>query len=62
MHFEKFQLDQIKWRLIGHCLFSHGQYLVNCARWLDHYYKIKCEFLKEDAPLEISSSYQIQNG
>ena len=35
---------------IGHYLFSHGQYLVNRTRWLDHYYKTKCEFSKEDAP------------
>ena len=28
----------------------HGRYLVDHARWLDHYYKTKCEFSGEDAP------------
>ena len=27
----------------------HGRYLVNCARWLDHYYKTKCVISGEDA-------------
>ena len=36
MHFEKIQ-------------FSHGRYLVNRARWLDHYYKTKCVISGEDA-------------
>ena len=40
MHFEKFQLDQVQ----------NGQYLVNRARWLDHYYETKCEISDEDAP------------
>ena len=36
MHFEKFQLDQVQ---NGHQYsLSHGRFLVNCARWLDHYY------------------------
>ena len=44
MHFEKIQLDRSssKWPPIGHHSLSHGRYLVNCARWLDHYYKTKC--------------------
>ena len=38
MHLEKIQLDQIQnGRLFSHYSFSHGLYLVNCARWLDHY-------------------------
>ena len=43
MHFEKIQLDQ------GHYSLSHGRYLVNRARWLDHYYKTKCVISGEDA-------------
>ena len=27
-----------KWPPIGHYSLSHGRYLVNRARWLDHYY------------------------
>ena len=27
----------------------HGRYLINRARWLDHYYKTKCEISDEDA-------------
>ena len=51
MHFEKFQLDQVQnGCLFGHYSFSHDRYLVNRARWLDHYYKTKCEFSGEDAP------------
>ena len=41
MHFEKNQLVQVQ--------LSHGRYLVNRARWLDHYYKIKCVISGEDA-------------
>ena len=36
---------------IGHYLRSYGRYLVNRAKrlvWLGHYYKTKCEFLRED--------------
>ena len=61
MDFEKIQLDQIQnGRLsaiihldrpdIGCILkknLSHGRYLVNHARWLDHYYKTKYEFSGE---------------
>ena len=41
--------DPIKFKLtvyIGHYSLSHGRYLVNRARWLDHYryYKTKCDF------------------
>ena len=28
------------------------EYLVNRARWLDHYYKTKCKVSGEDAPLK----------
>ena len=43
MHFEKIQLVQVYYSL------SHGRYLVNRARWLDHYYKTKCVISGEDA-------------
>ena len=46
MHFEKIQLDQVQ---NGHYSLSHGRYLVNRARWLDHYYKTKCVISGEDA-------------
>ena len=50
MHLEKFRLDQSsKWLPLGHYSHSHGHYLVNRARWLDHYYKTKCEISGEDA-------------
>ena len=39
MHFEKIQLVQV----------LNGRYLVNHARWLDHYYKTKCVISGEDA-------------
>ena len=29
-----------KWPPIGHYSLSHGHYLVNRARWLDHYYNL----------------------
>ena len=32
-----------------HYSLSHGRYLVNRARWLDHYYKTKCLISGEDA-------------
>ena len=46
MHFEKIQLDQVQ---NGHYSLLHGRYLVNRARWLDHYYKTKCVISGEDA-------------
>ena len=50
MHFEKIQLDQVsKWPPIAHYSLSHGRYLVNRARWLDHYYRTKCVISGEDA-------------
>ena len=44
--------DSIKFKMAvrGHHSLSHGRYLVNCARWLDHYYKTKCNSSGEDAP------------
>ena len=45
MHLEKFLL--LSNSKFGHYLFSHGQYLVNRARWLDHYYKKKSEFINK---------------
>ena len=51
MHYDKFRLDQIQnGRLSAIIHFSHDRYMVNRARLLDHYYKTKCEFLREDAP------------
>ena len=38
MHFEKNSTrPSLKWPPIGHYSLSHGRYLVNRARWLDHY-------------------------
>ena len=41
MHLEKFRLDQIQNDLapIGQYSLPHDRYLVNRARWLDHYYE-----------------------
>ena len=59
MNLEKFRLLSIsKWLPIGHYSLSHGRYLVNRARWLDNYYRTKCEISAEDA----SWLDQIQNG
>ena len=41
---------------------SHGPYLVNRARWLDHYYKTKCVISGEDASGEKFRLDKIQNG
>ena len=49
MHLKKIQLDQVQNGPIGHYSISHGRYLVNRARWLDHYYKTKCVISGEDA-------------
>ena len=46
MHFEKIHLYQVQ---NGHYSLLHGRYLVNRARWLDHYYKTKCVISGEDA-------------
>ena len=51
MHFEKIQLvPSSKWPPIGHYSLSHSRYLVNRARWLDHYYKTKCVISGEEHP------------
>ena len=47
MHLKKFQVDKIT--PFGHYSLSHGRYLVNRARWLDHYYKTKYDISGEDA-------------
>ena len=64
MHLEK-KLTRsnlsIKWPPIGHYSLSHGRYLVNRARWLDHYYRTKCEISAEDACWKILTN-QIKNG
>ena len=44
MHLEKIRLEQIQ-----NYSLSHGRYLLNRARWLDHYYKTKCDISGEDA-------------
>ena len=50
MHLKKFQLDQVQnGRISGHYSLSHSPYLVNRARWLDHYYKTKCVISGENA-------------
>ena len=50
MHLEKIRLDKIQnGRLSAIISLSHGRYLVNRARWLDHYYKTKCVISGEDA-------------
>ena len=47
MHLDKIRLDQIQ--AFGLYSLSHGLYLVNRARWLDHHYKTKYEISGEDA-------------
>ena len=45
------KIDSIKFKMaVYRPLFAYDRYLVNRARWLDHYYKTKCEFIEEDAP------------
>ena len=60
MHLEKFRLDQSKWPPYDHYSLSHGRYLVNRARWLDHYYRTKCEISAEDASWKISTSSNLK--
>ena len=51
MHFEKNQLVQVQNGRQSAIIHFHmaGRYLVNRARWLDHYYKTKCVISGEDA-------------
>ena len=48
MHFEKIQLVQVQNGRQSAIIHFH-RYLVNRARWLDHYYKTKCVISREDA-------------
>ena len=50
-----------KWLPIGHYSLSHSWFLVNRARWLDHYYRMRCEISAEDASWKFRLD-QIQNG
>ena len=45
------KIDLIKFKMAAFSHFSllHGRCLVNHVRWLDHYYKRKCELSGEDA-------------
>ena len=50
MYFEKNHFGKVQnGRQSSHYSLSHGRYLVNRARWLDHYYKTKCVISGEDA-------------
>ena len=50
MYFEKNHFVKVQNGLQSAIIpFSHGRYLVNRARWLDHYYKTKCVISGEDA-------------
>ena len=50
MHLEKIRLNKMQnGRLSAIIHFSHGRYLINRARWLDHYYKTKFEISDENA-------------
>ena len=49
MHFEKIQLVQVQNGRQSAISLSHGRYLVNRARRLDHYYKTICVISEEDA-------------
>ena len=42
--------DLIKFKMAAYYSLPHGRYLVNRARWLNHYFKTKCEISDEDAP------------
>ena len=47
MHLEKFHFGQIQnGRLLAIIYF----YMLNRAKWLDHYYKTKCELSGDGAP------------
>ena len=46
MYFEKIHFVKVQ---NGHYSLLHGRYLVNRARWLDHYYKTKCVISEKDA-------------
>ena len=49
MHLEKIRLDKIQNGRLSAIIHFHMGYLVNRARWLDHYCKTKCEISDEDA-------------
>ena len=65
MHLEKFQVDKIKNGRLSAIIhldrphiaeyhenrsrYLHHLYLINRAKWLDHYYKTKCVISGEDA-------------
>ena len=60
MHLEKFQVHKIQ-NGRPSAIIHLDRHLVNCARWLDHYYKTKCEISGENASGKFRL-YQIKNG
>ena len=60
---KKKNLIKSKWPSVGHYLglLSFARYLVNHARWLEHYYKNKCEVLGGGA-LHPENVQLVQNG
>ena len=50
MHLEKIQLNKIQNGRLSAIIHFHMAdiCLINRARWLDHYYKTKCEISDED--------------
>ena len=62
MHPEKsLTWSNSKWPPIGQYLLSRACYLVNHARWLDHYYVTKCEVQEKMHPENFEFD-RIQNG
>ena len=49
MYFEKIHFVKVQNGRQSAIIHFHGRYLVNRARWLDHYYKTKCVISGEDA-------------
>ena len=49
-HLKTFRLNQILNGRLSAIIYFHMTDLVNRARWLDHYYKTKCEVSVVDAP------------
>ena len=46
-------LESIKFKMAAYRpLFTFTWPILNRTRWLDHYYKTKCDFSGEDAPWE----------
>ena len=60
MHLEKLRTIKFEMAAYRPLFIFTCRYLVNRARWQDHYYKTKCDFSEEDTPWKFLTLIEIK--